>query len=236
MEKFSTILKNSVLGIILLGALGSGTWERILEPFFANLFATAIGSIYQPYIDYLHSDIGKGVGGQPIPYFGVVLYLFLIVILSAPIYLNIKERGKVKTHSLIPTKDEEEFKETNHSFHTKYLFWTTLSLIGMIFITALFVKGNYNERAVTFVERSIEIIAPKLLIDQSNENPATESCLISNNIGRILCLRAKYRAIEDTCSYARLHKELLKLAKRYKLELPKFESLAKEKDACKQTT
>jgi hypothetical protein len=66
------------------------------------------------------------------------------------------------------------------------------------------VADSYTQNASTFVDRSIEILAPTIPPE------------------RVLQLRAKYRSVDNAQKFYDLHDELQALAKEKNVTLPQF--------------
>jgi hypothetical protein len=67
------------------------------------------------------------------------------------------------------------------------------------------ITQTYNNDAIVFVERSIDILSPSLTRQE------------------ILQLRASYRLVSDASSFYELHDEIIDYGKTKSLEIPSFD-------------
>ncbi|EDN68264.1 membrane protein [Beggiatoa sp. PS] len=215
MKEFFTL--NKFVVAIVIGALGSAAWEKIGGPLWesiSSLFAITISFFFESYIDYLHADIGKGIEGQSLdPFIMFLFYLLLIVILAIPIYNSFKTIGEWN-----PDPNAGAFPPPPDSSQPLSLGWgsvilSIISIVGILFVTSAFVKSHYNEKAILFVERSIDILSPQLY----EQNKGWDE---------ILSLQAQYRAVDNAEKYLVLYQKLNQIAQEQKVTLPSFQSLA----------
>lgn len=183
-----------VLSAIILGAIGSGVWSYIGDPsikWVAESYISAAQYLNNGYYDYLHSNIGKGHSQTievKLKYKLDVIYILVIAIIAA--LLSIQNLiNYSKNHSTFPL--------------SKLLF--ILASIMMLQSMTTGIKDSYNNKAITFLERSIEILSP---------NTDTKT---------ILELRAEYRSIEHANDFYQLHDKLIALGNEKKVRLPVFD-------------
>jgi len=86
-----------------------------------------------------------------------------------------------------------------------------LNLVVTLMYAELGFHMAYTVRAALFVERSIDILAPKLTTNQT------------------LHLRAQYRSVNDANKFYQLEDSLKKLAQESGTELPRFQSVRIER-------
>ena len=90
-----------ILATILLGALGSGLWERVISPAFDAIFRVAIrlvGSIYSRYIDNLYKNASYDMPNfYQMKISGLLLFLSggLVVYLFFPDITGIKKEFEI---------------------------------------------------------------------------------------------------------------------------------------------
>ena len=218
-NKFFTNIKSLAI-LIAIGAFANAIKEIIEEraaDWFFSVFTKGMSIFGSYFMDFLHSDIGKGIDKQSIPYLGLIIYILLMFILFVPIYNVLSEKNKhsKKNQKGLINVSEEANKAKQFSIY-KYInssLAIIISIIGMVFVTSYFVKSSYHEKAVIFVERSIEILAPKLYKQD-------------NGWDNILSLRAQYRAVDNADKYNLLYQRLYTLSQQQKITLPYFQSLA----------
>lgn len=222
-KNFFTDIKNLAI-IIAIGAFANAIKEIIEEraaDWFFSVFTKGMSIFGSYFIDFLHSDIGKGFDKQSIPHLGLIIYILLMFILFVPIYKVLSEKNKhsEKNPNVMEVSDEE-IKEKQIQEKQNYIYKyinsslaIIISIIGMVFVTSYFIKSSYHEKAVLFVERSIDILAPKLYKQD-------------NGWDNILSLRAQYRAVDNAEKYNLLYQRLYKLSQQQEITLPYFQSLA----------
>ena len=210
MKEFFTLNRLMYLaGVIVIGAAGSAMWEIIGVPLFegiSSLFAITVSFFFESYIDYLHADIGKGIEGQSIMslvYLVLILILFLITIV---IVLK-----SIKFKSPTPLTLFEDDNESKSPVVWSSYVGIVLSLLGMLLLTSSFVKNDYNEKAVIFVERAIDILSPQLY----EQNKGWD---------KILSLQAQYRTVDNAEKFHTLYRNLNQIAHEQKVTLPYFQS------------
>jgi len=109
----------------------------------------------------------------------------------------------VKTITELAEENESIIKRTKMSIKAVYAS-AAFTLLAGIYLSALLAGDLYTREASTFVERSIEILAPTIPPDKH------------------LQLRAKYRSVDSAQKFYDLHDELHTIAKEKNVTLPKF--------------
>ncbi len=204
-------IKNILLAIFL-GAVGSGLWslagESVLN-WCVETFISIAQSANDGYFDYLHKDIGKAFHEESGEFLRTIYNCFLFIVIIALPFITYKLRKKALSfegtngpkQKIDLSKRISLLKKT-----TKMLFVFTIfySVIACPFLFSSIIAENYNNTAIVFVERSIEILSPRL----KNEE--------------IIQLRADYRSISDAISFYQLFDRLNSIAESEEIILPKF--------------
>lgn len=107
-----------IIGTIVIGAIGSGLWERILSRIFdsaTSSLAALFSLISKSYANSLYSDVGKG-STAILGHFAIPPYLIIwIGMLSYPIFLSffVYKRRKwfIKKAEQNPTTDVQNVPE-----------------------------------------------------------------------------------------------------------------------------
>lgn len=231
------ILKN-VISVIFLGALGSGLWSLIGEPFLDWLlrtFITLANSVNIGYYDLLHADIGKGFHETYGLFFSTLfLMVALIVILLLPYFayrghkkissldldrIKIASSAKAQTDEEKVTQLKEKIARANEKLahlKKKGQMLTTVSKYVMYIspVLSLISLPVYLSMIVTNIYNSQAIVFSERAIE-----------IISPRIenAEILQLRAMYRSVEDANSFYAFYDEIERKFIEKKVTLPKFE-------------
>lgn len=201
---------------ILLGAIGSGLWELLLARLFhafANVFLSAIASVFHGYVDTLHQGIGKG----PYGHFEILPYVILVVIiLLSPwitIHLGTLATRRIRRRLLRLTSGGGEtvtpVKLQSDVDLLQRILWfmVPVAILTSLLYVSEFIATNYTVRAATFIDRSIEILGPE--VDHQT----------------FLRLRAAYRAVDNAEKFYVLEEEIRSIASAHKITLPQFASI-----------
>ncbi|RKZ90308.1 MAG: hypothetical protein DRR19_10500 [Candidatus Parabeggiatoa sp. nov. 1] len=229
MNKINQYFNDHPLEFVILGALFTSIWASFGESILNFLLQVLVSVVtlfsQSSYIDFLHSDIGKGISGQ-IPFFGL-LYLVVMFILLVPILKILGGflwKTKMNPNNQLPPPGDGEFPTKKHLWHRipidiKNVSLIVASVVGMIFFTSYYIKSSYTNNAVNFIERSIEIVSP--YVDETER----------------LKLRSQYRAVDNFCKFNKLYNDLYSITdknqeqlKTDKVNLPIFQSFSSFSD------
>lgn len=194
MSSYMTYEKTKfVLSTIILGAIGSGVWSYIGDPsikWVAENYISAAHYLNNGYYDYLHSKIGNGQSQEiaiQSMYKLNIIYILVIALIAISFSLsNFIDNSK-----------------TSASILSK--FFIIFASIMLLQTMATGIKDRYNNNAVVFLERSIEILSP---------NYDTKITLE---------LRAEYRSIENASDFYLLYDKIIALGNQKNIRLPNFE-------------
>ena len=202
-------IKN-ITGAILLGVVGSGIWSLAGEPAFqwcVDLFISAAQKINDGYYDIMHHNIGKGLHEENAVFFRI---LFSAMLAAAVLILPFMAFKVHKRLSSIESEDSEKYSplfSISGKRRSKYflIFTILYALVSFPFMVSRMITQQYNNDAVVFVERSIEILSPGL--EHSN----------------ILQLRANYRSVSDASSFYNLYDEIVDYSEAKSIDIPSFD-------------
>lgn len=206
-----------ILGVLILGALGSGLWELILRDVLfklGNAVLSLLATLWGGYVDVLHHGIGKLRGDLlVVPIFATAIAVLVV----GPWVLVYYLRRKVANIEQRALGAPEPKPLTEASFHNeiakirKMISWQFIPLVALfVAIIAIQVwQTQYTREASTWAEQSIEILAP--------------------NIGsqEVLRLRSQLRAVERANQFYLLEEKLREHAKHFSVDLPPFASIGK---------
>jgi len=199
----------------VIGALGSGLWEIVLRDiFFATGAAVlgAIASVWGGYVDFLHRGIGKlHTDLLVIPIFSFFVAGLLVAPLALIAYLR-KRIARIEDRLLRPPSresiDEQEVRKQIVKVR-RMLYWmlTPLVLAFMVLLLIQVWQVQYTRNASTWSERSIEILAPSIGIEE------------------VAKLRAQLRAVETAGDFYAFEGKLRAHSSKHAVRLPKFTSI-----------
>lgn len=193
-----------VLVTVLLGAIGSGLWNYAGEPLLKWISATYISAaqkLNSGYYDYLHSEIGKGTNSQvELLTATLSMAIFILLILLSTLIMRFQFLS-TEAKTISSSERNSAIKVIDLLFYIGIL----AAIIFFFGIVSTVIKQTYRTDAVIFIERSLDIIAPK--IDQQKN----------------IAMRAQYRSIESANDFYVLHDELITLGKENSLKLPEFD-------------
>lgn len=227
----------ALVGLVILGAVGSGVWEMLLRDLVLWVgyeLMELVATIFSGYLEFLHHDIGQVRSNDLVllPFVG-----WLTVMTIGPIFgvlLTLAEIKRVKSklrdmkndlerESAIELEDLATRRSNLEAQVSRLYNWvkwlgTGFCIIAIFFATHNFLRALYVESARDFVERSIVVLTPHL-----------KSQDVSN-------LWAQYRNIQDADSFYRLEERLRSYGKELGVQLPsQFESI-KAKDGATRPT
>lgn len=207
-----------ILATITLGAIGSGVWEFLRSPVISIFGTISIGldRLSGTYLDSLHEGIGNA-NRTSILYPLAMSFFFLVVIANASgvlLFVKIRRLMLDTNTNTPPTPQKIPHSRVSALVRSRRFF------VGMVLVCLfnIFAYSNdlfaYNYRlgAVTWTERSIEILRPKLSEQEFLE------------------LRAAYRSVEDSKSFYALRASIIGFAVKNHITLPKFRAIAERRD------
>jgi hypothetical protein len=206
-NKNSFIKKSySIIGVILIGALGSGLWEVFLKNFIyntGNLFVEIMSHFYRGYIDSLYKYVGKT--DSLLQYLPSILVLVLIIISPILMYIVF-----IRAYKMI-NQDKENEKESivqkiilfflvskRRIFLLVIIFTLPLSLI----YTDILVKEVTYLNANHYIERTLEIIRP--YIEDSE----------------YILMRSEFRQIDNKGKFIKLYSKIKGIALKENITIP----------------
>lgn len=195
-----------ILGTILLGAIGSGLWERFLSRWVDKLVELSIqlvDLIFTTYTDSIYADAALGFHEN----YSLQIYILIFALMPILYY------GLIRRHP-IERKKRQERREQGHKGATDFL----RSDMGLIFLYALTVtitmyslfflaNISYTNRVITFSLRSIDIVAPHVEPEKTIE------------------MKSNFYQIKNTGNFDDFYSEITEMAQRHSLQLPEFNKL-----------
>ncbi|MFD0727163.1 hypothetical protein [Lysobacter brunescens] len=200
-----------IIGTIFLGAIGSGLWDVFLKNALISAYimtSTAIGSVFSGYIDSIHEDIGKANANEV----GIMLFLFFMLTI---VFLNILgARFIFRTYKRI-TRDQPQNGFSSPSpknMRRMVVAVVLMSAFNVIAYSHHAFETLYRLRAITWTERSIEIIRPSI----SEQD--------------FLKIRAMYRSVDSADDFYALINTLRDYASSADIELPEFSAIGEQQE------
>jgi len=188
-----------VLATIVLGAIGSGLWERMLGPFLDWLTRSTIGlyaSVAGTYRDSIYENAAKGFHEQH----SLAMYTFVIGMLPFLYYLLLRRH---------PTETRGPNEPVRVFMRSRKGYWVILALTIAVFFSTSFssLKIRHINETITFSLASIEIVRP--LVGEQ----------------KYIDLRSRYFSMRSSKDFHSIYDELVKAAKEGQLKLPDYEPL-----------
>lgn len=195
-----------IIATILLGALGSGIWERLLAPFLSFISLQIIqfvNKIYSGYIDSIYKSAAFDLpNSYQVKIAALLMILFgaywSIIILSNFDFLKSYKSEHTSTHA-------ENFSKQLYNYFQLIFLLASLTLFGM----GLFMlpRTDYIQQTISYSFRSMEILRP----------------YIGDEL--YLNLKSEYYRIESSKEFDSFNTQIVDLANRNNIKLPKFKKL-----------
>lgn len=189
-----------------------------VEDWLSILVIELVTSVRASYLDEIHANIGMGVTSHSSNFY-TLLYLVLIMgsvfyALFLIISMFNRNRNREETRSIRGAPDLKIEPPKISIFEViKPIVSFLLLFFLIVSISTLYVKSNYSNKAVIFIERNLDILSAYSTTEDISK------------------LRARYRAINGFCSYKKFEAELQKQQEKYSenikqdgIELPIFNS------------
>lgn len=227
MKKYNKIIATTLIAIIL-GAVGSGVWEYILEPLLASS-SKAILNIATLGIDSfkndLYSEVAKGLHEKAsyslLSKFNLLLILAMFIFSLATLKKvkkliarrseMMKKIHKLENNEIPDKKSLSEMKEDLQEINVGPLLKTSYFLLGMtaLLFSAQYIASKrdlYVNDAIAHYQQSKNIIAPYI-----------------SNV-ELLVFNSRFSQIEKPQNYYKIMDDLNGIAKNNKIQLPKFDA------------
>lgn len=174
-----------------------------------------LAGISTSYLDYIYNNIGDGIKEIFSYYtyaftFGIIVSFTFFTFISSLITTLIQFRkSKDGKKSDFDTNSIKKYLKSKKSSKLESI--TILLILFAIFtlIISMSIKHHYTYNAIIYIEKSLDILAPKL-----NENER-------------LKLRAEYRMINSYESFEKFNTEIILLAKEKNIKIPEFKIIVK---------
>lgn len=199
----------SLLGLLLIGAIGSGLWEIFLKDLLyniGNIFVDGISFFYSDYVNSLYENVGKdGSVFAILP--GLVLITLIIgfplLVLTFLIFIyrkTIKKGDEINIEVKTPKLISYILKSRKALIAIAIL----MSIYNSITYTNLFIREVTTLRARNYIERTSEIIRPNMTEEE------------------FLKLRSKYRQIDNKEKFENTLSQIISYAERDSIVLPEI--------------
>jgi hypothetical protein len=209
---------------LAIGAAGSGLWDIAVKPslgWVGRAVLQALSYAFSGYLNYLYGSLGKGTSEA----YSILPYLLLVLVMIAAPWVSLvyflrrfdgqlenilSLRKKLRGDEEAPTRegvekdlDILEASVTRQRRHAKWSFVVLLAVSVLVDGEAAF-RTAYKWEACIFVERSIEMLAPRILPQE------------------VLELRAQYRGVDNAEKFLALVERLRSTDSRVGVGLPAF--------------
>ncbi|MGM0642024.1 MAG: hypothetical protein ACQESN_11455 [Thermotogota bacterium] len=189
-----------IIGTIILGAIGSGIWERLLSPSLDWFFRTIVSIISTISLNYKDSIYkGAALGFHEIYSFKAFVMIILLFLLTLIVAVKIYQMQVLQ----IKPKNEEGYEKRFKPF-----LLMTIICIALSF-TVLFAIKRHEEvnQTVTYVVRSLDILRPHIGEQEYHLK------------------MANFYQVQNAEDFYLLDKNLKSLAAKYSVRLPDYKPL-----------
>lgn len=190
-----------VLGMILLGAIGSGAWDRLLNPLFNSIFRFSIFIYtlgFKSFSNSMYQEVAKGF--HELISLKILYYILgaFLGIATSPLIIIIYRSIQKKIHPRYKPKLALKTFVLNIVFP---LYTILIATVIFISLSASFYVNN----AITYFNQCLAICSPYM----SNE--------------AVLVFKSKFAQINSKEAYVDLIHELKSIADSNNLSMPYFE-------------
>lgn len=201
----------TILGTILLGAIGSGIWDWILADaltYAGNAVLKLFSMAFSGYLNALYKEVGKGSMYSMISSI-FTMFFMLIIIFPAVAVMAINKKINMLVKQKCEQDDETKSVDEKIDKITKLFKYRLLPVFGIlvVIVTLQIWQVSYTNSASNFIERSIDIVSPYV--------SSTER----------MVLISEYRSILNADGFYEIKNKLHELALKHSLELPEFSSI-----------
>lgn len=204
----------ALFGTVLLGSFGSGLWELLLRQrvlWLGDKLLILVSAVFTGYLDVIYG----GVSPHYLESLAIWPYLLIWMGFTfGPWFLIWRGTRSLRgmEHLLESPASSLDSKPPTllelHKYRRVFIrIGIPLALLTSLFYSGMLLTDAYTIRAGSFLERSIEIVAPH--VDDTQR----------------LQLRADFRAIETAADFYRLEDRLRSIAKQAAIKLPDFNSI-----------
>ncbi len=187
---------------IVLGAIGSGLWERFLSDLFDKLVLWSINVIniaFTSYKDGIYASAAMGFHEN----YSLSTYAFIMSILPVAYYwVVLRHPARVRSDS---KRADSSSSKTRHFMRSRKGYWVVVGMTCTVYAFCLHTtaKMRYTNEVLTYSLRSLDIIEP----------------YISEQDFKFL--RSQFYQIKTTAQFEVFYSEVNKVAKSKNLKLPK---------------
>lgn len=184
------------IGVILMGAIGSGVWEEILKPFvyfLAKVLLEIMSSLFSGYKDGIYEKASDGFREYP----SMFILIFFLAILSV-------------FYQILPSLHPCSQKKNTKSLVIKimeskngYLITWFLSIAAMSCLFTFMTQIVFTNKIITFAEKSIKITSPYI---QEEER---------------LLLISEFSSMKNFNDFQKFENRLNEIANKNNIDLPK---------------
>jgi hypothetical protein len=190
-----------LIGVIILGAIGSGVWQIIGDPLLSIItktFIDAINFITNTYKDGIYIEAARGLHENPATKLYILVFTFppilaLVFILSKKSAKKDMVKLEVESQSKHDEKTEQlefQIESLNKQIKSgeRVIFFSVIILIMTSIHSTT--QTSYTNKVITYVDNTLDRLAPY----ESHEN--------------IIMLRAEFREVYTAEDYYKLYNKL----------------------------
>jgi hypothetical protein len=210
----------AILGTVLLGAIGSGVWERMLSP-FSDTCINAVLNFFSFFSTRYSNSLYTEIGNANKEVFSLGTYgciLASIISLGWIYFLNLlgktnkelkelqimidSSTGVPANNTIIKPKIDAE--RVDKKFKIIRVFIFAYLIIFSVILVSNFTRDIYQYRTILYIEKTIDILAP--FVDQQTN----------------LKLRSTFRQIDSKSKFILLENQFIEIAKKNNIKLSEF--------------
>lgn len=186
------------ISTILLGALGSGLWERVFSGFFDNIYRLAVelvANIYSGYLDIIYQEAARDT---PDIYLKKIAFQIFIIVSVYLIFSGLKNR---KWSSSVVNKKIEDL------LNGMYLWAIIIGFYILIISFFSISTFSYSSEVKSYAFHSMEILRPYV-----GEN-------------KYLYLKSQYYQIHSEADFLDFNEALKEESKAHSVTIPNFKPI-----------
>lgn len=202
----------TILGIVILGAVGSGVWEIAGNPllrFFSNVAVYIVTFGKEILLDSIYEDIGRGYSEV----YSIGVFFFLAIIIACLsligfIFIRLIFKDLVARFEGEPERErltKQKVKRMKRRFQYMWYIGALFTLLFIILTTTKFLVALYKNGARSHIYQSVTICSPYISEKEEKE------------------LLSKFALIKSRNDYINLNNQLKNIAEQNGVELPELE-------------
>ena len=205
------------ISYIIIPIFVSIIYSRFIDPNLDNTFlflGNFFAGISSTYLDYIYGNIGDGIKEIFSYYsyaflFGITILLCSLTFFSTLLMTIFQFRKTTSDNDKEKIASLKEYLKSTKTSKYEAIVMTVITFAMFLLVISMSIKHHYTYNAIIYIEKSLDILAPKI-----SEKKRLE-------------LRAKYRMIGSYESFAEFNSDLISIAKEKNITIPEFKLIVK---------